>query len=272
MVARVVNDLRNPFFTEMAIATQTALMRMGYVTVIANTDEDPSVQDNVIHSMLERDVSAFVICPARGSNEAALDVLKGRNVPVLQVLRSVPDACADTPLFTFDYGQGGRLAADHLRQLGVKRPVFVGGFEENRVTHQRRAGFAKVFEEAGIPVESYFGRPTRQFGRDIVDELFDQLDEIDALYCFNDRVALGCVQQAARRGIKVGPELKIVGFDDIDEAVNSEPSLTTIRCDISGFGTRAAQHVSQWLTDGQAPANIGLWGCELVARNSTKAG
>ncbi len=65
LIGLVINDLRNPFFTEFATSAQMTFSKHGYATVIANTDERPEIQNQVISSMLEHGVSALLISPCR---------------------------------------------------------------------------------------------------------------------------------------------------------------------------------------------------------------
>ena len=74
LIGLVINDLRNPFFTEFAASAQMTFASRGYATVIANTDENPSIQTQVIASMIEHGVSGFLISPTyvdedRGARE-----------------------------------------------------------------------------------------------------------------------------------------------------------------------------------------------------------
>ena len=63
LIGLVINDLRNPFFTEFAASAQMTFARRGYATVIANTDENPQMQSQVFASMVEHGVSGFLISP-----------------------------------------------------------------------------------------------------------------------------------------------------------------------------------------------------------------
>ncbi|MDI6838772.1 MAG: LacI family DNA-binding transcriptional regulator, partial [Rhizobiaceae bacterium] len=64
LIGLVINDLRNPFFTEFATSLQMALSARGYAAVLANTDEDPRIQAQVVAAMIEHGVSALVVSPA----------------------------------------------------------------------------------------------------------------------------------------------------------------------------------------------------------------
>ena len=73
---------------------------------------------------------------------------------------------------------------------------------------------------------------------------------MDAALCFSDLVALGLLTGCAERGRKVGQDLRIVGFDDIEECAQSWPALSSVSCDIAAFGRSMARTVLRWLEDG----------------------
>ena len=75
LIGLVINDLRNPFFTEFATSLQMALAEKSYATVLANTDEDAELQAQVVSSMIEHGVSALIICPAYGSTQDTFDAI-----------------------------------------------------------------------------------------------------------------------------------------------------------------------------------------------------
>ncbi len=77
----VINDLRNPFFTEFAASAQRAFSRRGYATVIANTDEDPELQAQAVASMIAHGVSGLVISPA--SYQHSLSVTHAGDSPLI---------------------------------------------------------------------------------------------------------------------------------------------------------------------------------------------
>ena len=81
LIGLVINDLRNPFFTEFATSLQMALSARGYATVMANTDEDPALQAQVVGAMMEHGVSALVVSPAYGDEAATFDAIARAGVP-----------------------------------------------------------------------------------------------------------------------------------------------------------------------------------------------
>ena len=269
LIGLVINDLRNPFFTEFATSLQMALSERGYAAVVANTDEDPHLQAQVVGAMIEHGVSAMILSPAYGDEAATFDALARAGVPAMQVLRRVE---ARTGLFPFaapDYPQGSRIATEHLIDQGARHIAFVGGLEGRAVTQERMAGYLAALEEAGIEPRLITGKATRAFGREAAQRLAHDWPEVDAALCFNDQVALGMLSGCAEIGRAVGPGLRIVGFDDIEEAAHAWPPLSSVRCDIAGFGKTMADTVLAWLEEGKVPPAETRTPVSLVVRRSS---
>ena len=89
LIGLVINDLRNPFFTEFAASAQMTFARRGYATVMANTDETPAVQAQVIASMIEHGVSGFLLSPTYVDEPEGLEAVRRAGVPAMQVLRRI---------------------------------------------------------------------------------------------------------------------------------------------------------------------------------------
>lgn len=269
LVGLVINDLKNPFFTEFATAVQMAISDAGYATVVANTDEDPALQARTIAAMIEHGVSGLIISPVYGEEEATFGQLARAGIPALQVLRKVS---ARTDLFPFaspDYAAGGRLATEHLIATGARRIAFVGGIEGRSVTAERQSGYLAVLAERGLQPLIIPGRPTRAFGRECASRFIDDLD-CDAAVCFNDLVALGVISGFASRGHTVGDRFRLVGFDDIEEAEQSFPPLTSVQCGIARFGQDMAATLMSWLSNGQVPPSEMHSPVKLIVRASSQ--
>ena len=253
LIGVVINDLRNPFFAEFATSLQMALSQRSYATVIANTDEDPMLQAQVVGSMIEHGVSALVISPTYGGEETTFDPLLRAGLPVMQVLRKVDPRVNLFPFTAPDYQRGGKIAAQHLLDSGAQHIAFVGGQEGRAVTQDRMAGYVAALQSRGLIPLALHGRPTRAFGRATALELAQSHPQVDAAICFNDLVALGMLSGFAEQGRPVGRNFRIVGFDDIEDCAQVYPALTSVHCDIAGFGAGVAQTILAWLEDGTLP-------------------
>lgn len=270
LIGLVINDLRNPFFAELATSLQAALAGKGYSAVIADTGESAAVQQRVVSSMIEHGISAFVLCPAYGDTRATFDAMARAGVPVMQLLRQADERLAQFPYMAPDYDAGGRAAARHLIGQGARRPAFVGGLADRAVTRARMSGYLAELEQAGMAPVILNGGSTRAFGRASAELLHRQHPGVDAALCFNDLVALGMLSGFHRLGAqRVGQDFLVCGFDDIEEAAQSYPALTSVHCDIASLGRQAAETVVGWLASGQVPPPRVLTPVSLSIRQSS---
>ncbi|SDY36616.1 LacI family DNA-binding transcriptional regulator [Citreimonas salinaria] len=269
LIGLVINDLRNPFFTEFAASLQGALAGAGYAAVIANTDEDPDEQDRVTAAMLEHGVAALVLCPTHDTRPETAARLDRAGIPAMQVLRRMDRDGAALPFASFDYRAGGEAATRHLIGTGARRIVFAGGLEGRQITRERMGGYDAAMRGAGLGTRSIPGRPSRALGRAIALRLAAETPRADAALCFSDLVALGMLSGFAEAGITVGRDIRIVGFDDIEEASLCHPRLSSVRCDIGGFGRDVAATLLRWLSDGLRPPDETRTPVTLIPRASS---
>ena len=271
LIGLVINDLRNPFFTEFATSLQMELSERGYAVVIANTDEDAKLQEQTVRTMIEHGVSAFIISPAYGKVRKTFDEIARAALPSMQVLRKVDPRTKTFPFAAPDYPEGSRIATRHLLEKGAQKIAFVGGPEGRDVTRERMEGYLSVLGEAAMEPLVFNGKSRRSFGREVAILLATEHRDCDAAVCFNDLVALGMLAGCNEIRRNVGAEFKVVGFDDIEDASQSYPTLTTVRCDVAGFARNTAATILDWLEGGKVPVREYRSPVELVIRNSSRA-
>ena len=269
LIGLVINDLRNPFFTEFAALFQMELAQAGFATILANTDEDPKLQSQMISSLVEHGVSGFIISPAYGDEPTTLAVLDAANTPTLQVFRTLEREGGTFPLLAPDYLTGGHLAAEHLLEQGCKKIAFLGGLDGRPVTRERMAGYLSVLEEHGQEPLILTGQSTRAFGKSMAATLRADYPQVDGVICFNDLVALGVLAACPSLGIKAGRDLRVVGFDDIEDGQDSYPPLTPVSCNIPDFAASAARQIVAWIKDGAAPPSEARSPVQLIIRASS---
>lgn len=269
LIGLIINDLRNPFFTEFATSAQMTLSANGFATIIANTNEDPGIQGQVISSMIEHGVAAVIISPTYGSDAKVYEPFQQAQIPLMQVLRRIEDSTVHYPFFSFDYLTGGRLAARHMLNIRQTNVAFVGGIADFPITLERMAGFKEVMGGQGQSPLSFQGRPTRAFGRETAFLIARDFPEIRGAMCFNDLVALGMLSAFEQMGIKVGTDFSLIGFDDVEECELVYPQLSSIRCDISKFGCKSAGIILDWISTGECAIDAELLPVELVIRQSS---
>jgi LacI family transcriptional regulator len=267
VLGMVINDLSNPFFVEMAIGAEDACQGGAFIPFLAHTIENPARQLQVIRSMREHGAAGLLLSPAIGTSLGELKPLLA-DMPVVQVMRRTPGLKAS--FVAPRNKEGAHRATQHLIALGHRRIAFVGGFAAMTVREERLAGYRAALQDAGLPFDpsGIIDAMTSYAGGDAAAA---QLRDATAALCFNDAVAIGLMRALTARGVSVGRDFAIVGFDDIDEAKHTFPALTSVAVDARSLGARAAQLLMRQIASGDVSAETVLAPTTLVVRASCGA-
>lgn len=146
----------------------------------------------------------------------------------------------------------------HLTNVhGYKRIAYLSGPQDNYSANLRLKAYRNGMEEAGLEVDEsmigYGDYTTRVHS--IVEELLDNNDNLEAICCANDNMARACYEVCDKRGLVVGKDIAITGFDDIDISSKLDPALTTVNHDARLFATKALDMALD-LADGKAVESI----------------
>ena len=271
-VGMVMSDLKNPFFSELAVGIEDSLYRLGLTPILANTNDDLARQRQVLQSMLEYGVLGVILSPARATDAGHL-ALPPSAPPVILAMRKI-DGC-DLPYVGQDNANGARKAAEHLIALGHKRIAFFGGDPAITTQQERYRGYCEALGAAGLPVLSellFETDVTKSGGGDAMERALASEAAPTAAVCYNDLIAIGATRALAMRELRAGEDFAIVGFDNLSEAKDNFPPLTTIDAETMAMGDRAAQ-ILIGLIDGPAlSAPIAVTGgSRLVVRESCGA-
>lgn len=169
---------------------------------------------------------------------------------------------------------GARAVADHLIDLGHRDIAVIAGPEEWLAGDARLAGHRASLAQAGVlltPDRLRHVEPTVAHGARAAAELLSLEPRPSAIVCFNDKVAVGTLQAARERGLRVPEDLSVAGFDDIDLAEATNPRLTTVRQPLQEMGSIAVTQLMRVL-DGHRPEALHIeLATTLVVRDSTAA-
>ena len=254
LIGLVINDLRNPFFTEFAASFQGCLADRDYAVVLADIQEDAVMQCKMIGTLIEHGVSGFVISPAYGGgDELPFAAIERAGLPAIQVFRQVDTRGALFPFIAPDYARGSRAAVEHLLDRSKGKIAFVGGLEDRLVTLDRMSGYLALMAARRQDPITITGATGFEFGFNAAETLKTAHPDVDAVLCFNDQVALGLISGANRLGIDGSRDLRIVGFDDIEGWRQSVPQLTSVSCGIPEFASRISDHLFKWIETGEVP-------------------
>lgn len=170
---------------------------------------------------------------------------------------------------------GIELAVKHLADLGHRRIAYLSPPHEQYLTQLRWDGFVNGMGQANLPIDRslvFEGDFSEQSGQLGTHYLLDQYDPPTAIICSNDRMAFGAMRAIQARGLVVGQDVSVVGFDDIPLARYSNPPLTTINQPTHEIG-KALYNLLMKIINQEPLEYIGgrLIKPELVVRQSTGA-
>ncbi|MCA9884903.1 MAG: LacI family DNA-binding transcriptional regulator [Anaerolineaceae bacterium] len=168
---------------------------------------------------------------------------------------------------------GIELAVKHLFELGHRRIGYLSPPHEQYLTQVRWEGFISGMREATLPIDRsliFEGDFSEQSGQLGAHYLLDQFDPPTAIICSNDRMAFGAMRAIQVRGLVVGQDVSVVGFDDIPLARYSNPPLTTINQPTRDIGKALFQLLMK-IVNQEPTADLGsqLIKPELIVRQST---
>jgi DNA-binding LacI/PurR family transcriptional regulator len=186
---------------------------------------------------------------------------------VIVVIDTEPTKKFDT--FNIDNELGGKLATEHLINLGHKNIWHLTGPEKSYESNMRKLGYELAIKEAGLKGKTLIGDWSVATGYRIGKEILSHKDLPTALFCANDQLALGVMKAYGDASLSIPDDLSIVGFDDLPEAPYFTTALTTIRQDFNELGKYAMSKMLQQLKDSDKHETLFIKP-ELIVRDSTK--
>jgi LacI family transcriptional regulator len=129
---------------------------------------------------------------------------------------------------------GGRMAMAHLFDQGYRKIGHISGPLDWWEARQRMAAWKDVLMESGLQIkDSYYveGNWSSASGAQVIGKLLDQYPDMDSIFSGNDQMALGAIQFAAQKGLRIPEDIGIVGFDNIADSAYFSPALTTVQQD-----------------------------------------
>lgn len=240
-VGMVVTQLTNPYFAEFVEGIQAELDARGTDVLLGVTGEDVERQTRLLRGMSGRRVDGVILIAAHGTRATDLEMADS---PLILLARRV--AGLDVDYVGGDNHAGAKAAAEHLIVEHKCRVLaFVGGFDDSSARQERMAGFRAGAAEHGVEVNASHApicAPSRLEARSAAGDLLDvATNRPDAILCFNDNVAFGVIDAINECGLKVGSDVRVIGFDDVAAAASSRPSLSSVSVPAHDAGVRAAQ-------------------------------
>ncbi|MGV9193753.1 LacI family DNA-binding transcriptional regulator [Microbacterium sp. MC2] len=258
-IGLVVSTLATVGNSRMLQAIADAAAARGYaLTVVTATGVDAVASG--FATLRDQGVDGAIVLNEATAAARAADVPAGLAVVVV-------DSPADDRFVVVqtDHAAGARLAVEHLRALGHRSVAHIAGPADSFAAAERERSWRQALADAGIDAgDPARGDWTAASGYAAAANL---APEVTAVFAANDQMALGALRALAETGRDVPGDVSVVGFDDVADAADYRPPLTTVRQDFDALGAAAVASLVAAI-DGTVPAGTALTPA-LVVRAST---
>jgi DNA-binding LacI/PurR family transcriptional regulator len=259
VIGLLVPEFSNPVFPALAQAMEVRATALGLASILCNTEGSPATENEYVHMLLERRVEGmiFISCEI-----ADLEADHGHYARLLDdgarlVFVNGAAGGLDVPSVGVDEHASGRLATQHLIDLGHRRIGFVAGPAQFVPTREKSAGREAALAEAGLDGDGLVAH--EDFGVDGGRRGLRRLLELpsgerpSAVICSSDLMAIGVLKEALAAGVRVPRDLSVVGFDGIDATTWTEPSLTTVEQPIDDIAETAVNALHSLIEQPKRP-------------------
>lgn len=271
-------DLSEGYFTRVMSGVVQELTCAHYFYFTACHDWKHDMIEQYPRMLVERAVDGFLLL-----NTPADEIA----VPVPVVAISAHSKVDNVTNIILDHHKAVEIALKHLYDLGHRKIAFMRGPKAIPDSDYRWQSIQQVAEEMDLRIDpalvvridaTSWSSKTGQhpmapeIGYKPMRSLLERTQDFTAVFCFNDIAAIGAIRALKDSGLRVPEDVSVVGFDDIQSAAYSTPSLTTVRQPLFEMGKRGAQVLLERIANREAPypGEI-IMVPELIVRESTAA-
>lgn len=231
LIALVLPDIMNPYLAELSQFVIKEADAKGYTVILSFTDNDPEVIRSILNGSLQLPVDGIMMAPHL-LDVSAFDL----DVPVVLFGEKQSTTLFDN--IVLDNDTIAQLATRHLIELGRKKIAPIGLLNDDLglggMPQARARGYLQAMQDAGLPVDPEWlvvaGTPTyhRDHGAEVMKRLLALAEPLDAVFCFNDLIALGAMKVLIDSGRRIPDDVAVIGVDDIIDSRYFNPPLSTV--------------------------------------------
>ncbi len=269
MIGIVIPDLTNALFPPIIRGAESVLSGSGYISLIADTDNDPERERESFDALRARQVDGLIVASAQ-REDWALRSADAADMPVVLINRR--DDQANLPVVMGDDASGIEQSVRHLIDLGHRRIGHLAGPSRLSTGVARTRAFRQwMFELGGdsdpdliVETDTYSVEEGARAGKILLDTAAPT-----AVIAGNDQLAVGLLDVVKERGMRCPEDLSIVGYNDMPYMDKLSPPLTTVRVPHAEVGAEAARILLRRLEEPDLdPSTVALQ-VRLQVRGST---
>jgi len=242
MLAVVVPDIQNPFYTAVIQGTVEVAKKEGYFTFLISTNEDEAEESGYFDGFLSKNVDGIVLIGSHKEPEFYRTIKK----PVVLVDRYINNTGLDGVVI--DNFRGAYEATSHLLENGHRRIAIINGPHDFNDGKERYWGYQQAMTESGVQLEPRYHKQGNWFednGYQSTVELMRLDKPPTAIFAANNLICQGTIKALRDLNIAIGEEISLIGFDENDLAQYVQPRVSVVRRPTREMGTHAAEMLIQ---------------------------
>ena len=271
-VGLIINDIGNPYFSDLVEGVQEKLGEYRYNVIIGSSFKSTEKQNVIFEMMMENKVCGVILFPVEQTSLIHLSRFKMQGIPVVTGGRELGEAGLD--YVGIDNFYGVQQAIHSLAELGHKRIAFLSSADNEIPSQERTEGYLDTMKALKLPVRSEWLKKcvaTREKAYEGVGDFFkNKKTAPTAIICYNDTMAFGVMRRLWDEGIEPGKDVAVIGFDGVREGTTSHPRLTSVSQNGQLIGREAASLLHQRIQGLKDPAKKIIFKPEMAIRESSK--
>lgn len=256
-IAFMAPDIENPFFSQILHGISDRAMDNGYNVFMSGTAENTEREHRILDSLKIEMMKGLIIIPVSETDRetaAKLRKFEAGGVPVVLIDRDVRNARFDA-VFSQDM-EGSLEAVECLLEEGHTKVAVITGPDTSRPGYERLKGYKQALDNHGISLNKEYilcGNFMEDESYEAMNRLLGLEEPPTAVFTCNNMTTLGALRCLKERGMKLGEDISVVGFDDIKELACTDIHLTAVTRPVYQMGCEAMRILERrFQTDGEA--------------------
>lgn len=248
LIGCYVANITETFSAYMLKGIETAISGTGYSLILASGTEIGTTYGDITNYFRQYNVDGFLLINHL-SSMMSFELKGDIGIPTVLVNLENPGYNSVLPSNRL----AGAKVAEHLYEVGVRNPLFLGGPIERLSVSRRLSGFSEQFRAYGIEIDDTHilnGDFTYESGYEMMRQALSDKVVFDGLFCANDYIALGALRCLHENGLRVPEDIRLVGFDNRDIAKYCNIPITTVDQNLERVGKLALERLVTIIAEG----------------------
>lgn len=258
------------YFGELISGITEAATRLGHAVIFEHATPDFVRARQHINLLEEKDADGM-LCLGFNDCHAFLEDF-GDDAERAVVLVDSHRTRSGVDSVACDYRSGAQQAMSHLLHLGHRRIALITSAAGGRSTRDIADVYRTALAEQGVAASDGWiaeGRFSEAGGDDAAERILAQHPDITAIFAASDKMAIGALHAAQRRGMRVPEDVSIIGFDNLPHAAFMSPALTTVQLPLLAVGAAACERLIERITAGRTETVCERLATHLIVRGSS---